>query len=192
VTEAEWQSCVDPQRMLAALEGHATTRQLRLFGCACCRRIWHLISDPRSREAVELGERLADGLVSDEERDRVLLAACDAFQEASEDSPYDEPVADMTSILVCPDVADEHHPFPFDARRVADLAAQMAGSEASYLAGEDLDGAGYENGQAAEALAQCLLLREIVGSPFWSSDGMQQAEPVATPDPARDIGSGSS
>jgi hypothetical protein len=169
VTEAEWQSCVDPQRMLAFLEGRATTRQLRLFACACCRRIWHLISDPRSRKAVEIGEQLADRLVSDEERDRALLAACDAFQEAPEDTPYEEPIADMASILVCPDVADERHPFPFDASRVAELAADMAGSEASYRAGDDVDGSGYETGHAAEELAQCRLLREIVGNPFHSS-----------------------
>lgn len=169
--EAEWQSCIDPQQMLAFLEGRTTTRQLRLFACGCCRRIWHLISDPRSREAVEVGERLADGLGSDEERDRVLLAACDAFQEAPEDTPYDEPIADMVSILVCPDVTDEQHPFPFDARRVAELAADMAGSEASYRVGDDLDGAGYRDGRAAEEVVQCRLLREIVGSLFRSSDG---------------------
>lgn len=171
MTEAEWQSCDDPQRMLAFLEGGATTRQLRLFACACCRRIWRLISDPRSRVAVEVGEQFADGVVSDEERDRILLAACDAFQEASDESPYEEPVADMASILVCPDVADEQHPFPFDARKVADLAAQMAGSEASYCAGDDPDGAGYEKGYAQEQQAQCQVLREIMGSPFGSSGG---------------------
>ena len=171
MTEAEWESCVDPQRMLASLEGRATTRQLRLFACACCRRIWHLLSDPRSQEAVEVGERLAEGLVSDEERDRVLLAACDAFQEAPEDTPYEEPVADMASVLVCPDVTDEQHPFAFDAGRVAESAADMAGSEASYRAGDDLDGAGYQSGRATEELAQCALLREILGNPFRSSHG---------------------
>jgi hypothetical protein len=169
VTKAEWQTCVDPLRMLASLEGHVTTRQLRLFACACCRRIWHLIGDPRSREAVEVAERLADGLVTKEERDRALLAACDAFQEADPDTAYEEPVADMTSILLCPDVADEQHPFPFDARRVAELAADMAGSEGSYRAGDDLDGTGYRQGRAAEELAQCQLLRDIVGSLFRSS-----------------------
>ena len=36
--------------------------------------------------------------------------------------------------LVCPDVAGEHRPVPFGARRVAELAADLAGSEASiYL-----------------------------------------------------------
>ena len=125
---------------------------------------------------MEVGERLADGLVSEEERERVLLAACDAFQEASPDTAYEESVADMASIVVCPDVSDEQHPFPFDARRVAELAADLAGTEASYRAGDDLDGSGDVKGRAAEELAQCRLLREIVGSPVRSWGEQQEAE----------------
>jgi hypothetical protein len=55
----------------AAIE-HAVTvgasdRKLRLFGCACVRQAWHLLDDPRWRDAVETSERYADGEARAEE-----------------------------------------------------------------------------------------------------------------------------
>ena len=41
---------------------------MRLFACACCRRIWHLLDDP-CRRAVEVSERYADRSASDGELD---------------------------------------------------------------------------------------------------------------------------
>src|SRR5437868_5458170 len=73
MTEREWLACADPNLMLTEMSGRVSERKLRLFAAACCRRIWHLLPDRRSRAAVEVAERYADGLAG--ERD---LAAAKA------------------------------------------------------------------------------------------------------------------
>ena len=61
MNEGDWLTCDDTTPMLRFLLEHPTSeRKLRLLACACCRRIWHLLRDPRSREAVEVAERYAD------------------------------------------------------------------------------------------------------------------------------------
>jgi hypothetical protein len=67
MTEREWLDCADPEPMLRLLlESPARSeRKLRLFACACVRRSWASLTDPRSREAVKVAERFADGRASE-------------------------------------------------------------------------------------------------------------------------------
>jgi hypothetical protein len=65
-TEAGWLACTYPGSMLP----HVLTRsarKLRLFAVACCRRVWNLLPDARSRRAVEAAELWADGLLGRKE-----------------------------------------------------------------------------------------------------------------------------
>jgi hypothetical protein len=78
MTEQEWLAFTDPLPMLECLRGTASARKLRLFEVACCRRVWHLLIDDRSRLAVEAAERFADGLVTEEELRHAFSEACDA------------------------------------------------------------------------------------------------------------------
>src|SRR5690348_1969368 len=78
MTEAEWRGCDDPQEMLQSLGDRATERKLRLFLCACCRRVWDLLTDPRSRAAVEAAERYADGRADRRELAAARVAAIGA------------------------------------------------------------------------------------------------------------------
>jgi hypothetical protein len=69
MTEAEWLAWVEPVSMMDILLHNTNERKLRLFAVACCRHIWELLPDERSRHAVELAERFADG-----QADQALLA----------------------------------------------------------------------------------------------------------------------
>ena len=65
--EAEWLTCKDPELMLEFLQEKVSDRKLRLFGCACCHRIWQWIVDEQCRKAVLVAEHFAEGLVTTEE-----------------------------------------------------------------------------------------------------------------------------
>lgn len=83
MTEAEWLEATDPEVMLPMLlEIEPSERKVRLFCCACCRRIWHLFSDDRCRNAVEIAERFADSLASEDE----LIQAGDMADEAADEA----------------------------------------------------------------------------------------------------------
>src|SRR5579883_1976005 len=77
--EKEWLESTDSapslqlHSMLQLLMGKVSDRKLRLFGVACCRRVWHLLSET-SREAVEVTERFADETATDEERESTHTA----------------------------------------------------------------------------------------------------------------------
>lgn len=67
MTEAEWLACDDPDTLLKKARFRNFKRKSRLFAVACCRCIWTHIADVRSRHAVEVAERHADAMATDEE-----------------------------------------------------------------------------------------------------------------------------
>ena len=59
----------------ATRKGILDDRTLRLFACKCVREVWHLLTDKRSRKAVEVAERYAVGEATSEELDAAGAAA---------------------------------------------------------------------------------------------------------------------
>lgn len=60
MTEGEWNTCTDSRPMLKFLQGKASERKLRLFACACCRSVWHLLTET-CHQAVQAAEQYGDG-----------------------------------------------------------------------------------------------------------------------------------
>lgn len=61
MTETEWMRSTDLSAMLEALGGEVSDSKLRLFACACCRRIWDIIDTELHRRTVEYAEWFARG-----------------------------------------------------------------------------------------------------------------------------------
>src|SRR3712207_6019608 len=72
--EDDWAASTAPQTMLSFLRERdlLSERKARLLACAGVRRIWHLLADERSRAAVEVAERYADGWATEAERQAAL------------------------------------------------------------------------------------------------------------------------
>ena len=65
---------------IATRPGVMSDRDLRLFACWCVRQVWHLLTDDRSRNAVEVAEKYAIGEATADD----LAAARDAAWAASD------------------------------------------------------------------------------------------------------------
>src|SRR5262249_46821864 len=62
MNEKKWLSSKSPGPMLGWLkETDFSQRKLRLWVVACCRLHWHRFKDPRSRDAIDVAERFAEG-----------------------------------------------------------------------------------------------------------------------------------
>jgi hypothetical protein len=162
MTEAEWLACHSPKAMLEFLRARVGPRKLRLFAVACCRRVRPLLTDPRSRAAVEVVERYADGRASPEE-------VHDAYQPARAAARAAWAAVDVAG--GDPDAVAAAH----KAAEAARAAAEAACEESAVAAAAVAVAAGctsyagdpaLKDYVAAEHRAQCRLLRCVVGNPF--------------------------
>lgn len=208
MTETEWLTATDPHAMLTFLQPppgnwlkrllgglQFTTpdprfRQLQCFACACCRRLWELLPDARSRTAIEVFENYTVGRANRKELRRAASAAAAAAQEA--DAPR---LATGPRLAAAQARAAEAVAGAFEAREGAHLAANWAREAIRAWA----HAPGWQKGTyvekkwqrkrrakklpppphahqvhegetewQAERQAQCDMLRDIIGNPFQS------------------------
>jgi hypothetical protein len=148
--------CSDGLYARAGLSAHrrkAGRRKLRLFLCACARRVWELIPPGLCRKAVALGERLADG-----EEVAARVAALDFWQDRGALSRRH--AAHAAGVCVEKNLRW--------ASVVGADAAAMAAAWALLEAegGADMRPYDYDRGKRAEERAQAALLREVFGNLF--------------------------
>lgn len=146
MTKVEWDAATDPGLMLAFVRDTLGQRKRRLFGCACCRRVWNQLSDARSRVAVIVAERYAEGEVTEAELE---VAANDA------DSVWISEDTDANGELV--------YPFSAAAYNVAIDHGWWGGAPAFQPPDVIIRAASTD--VVAEGVAQCDLLRDIF-NPF--------------------------
>ena len=70
-------------RAVSPKQGVERDRFARLYACWCVRRVWHLLTDERSRRAVEIAERYATGGATAAELDAAGEAARAAAWDAA-------------------------------------------------------------------------------------------------------------
>jgi len=86
-TILESNSLEDAIWCLRAVEGK--DKEIRLFAVWCARQVQHLIADQRSRDTLDVAERFANGLASEEElNDAASAAARAAAWAAAGDAAY--------------------------------------------------------------------------------------------------------
>lgn len=161
LTEAEWLSAKHPEPMLNALRDRISDRKLRLFACACCRCVPFQLADHRSRQAVEVAERFAEGLSSQAELDHARQEAKLAHFSAAERACYADAweAARRAALFAAKGVA-------YPARKRAARMGEAGRPERTDL--QSVRHAALLNELRVTRQTQADLLREIVGNPFRS------------------------
>jgi hypothetical protein len=156
---------LDPERVLWRPATDDSSR-LWLFGCACCRRVWHLLPEA-SRAAVEIRERFDRGEASEAEREAASESARAARRDARAPFRFAADVDEQAPVTAGAWAAGAAAT-ACSGNWVA--AAKMAARAAACVSDN------YAAGYRQERLAQCGL--------FIASGCAADAEPGTAPDPA--------
>jgi hypothetical protein len=135
--------------MLEFLREKASERKLRLFACACCRRIWRFFpGESRARNAVSVSERFADGLATKTELRIARKQAWGSEWGTALGNAYEAAVE--------------------TARKVADEVCSLVGDGGRdpFLGGCSTDIAAAIRLSSEQSAEQSVLFRDIFGNPF--------------------------
>jgi hypothetical protein len=151
MTERQWCGKVDFDLLINAcewlLEQKKNHRKLRLWACACCRRLGDLLADSRSQNAVAAAERLADGLAGKEEVRKAREAAqrVPRIRQKLRGTPAEWAASAPVFLL---------HPSAAEFSQTATIRAAAALEQGGVTTRD------------AEERVQFALLRDVFGNPF--------------------------
>lgn len=154
MTEADWHSSTDPAAMLAFFQqgGRASDRKLRLWACACVRRVWPLLPQGVTHEAVRLAEQFADGQATARDLGRVRKPGRNPFLHPSNF------VALSLAPVLLPDLSAQA------ASEMAEAITRFVGWECR--GGRPVEYVIHAEAVQAESQAQAALLHDLFGNPF--------------------------
>lgn len=171
MTEQEWLESLNPYQLVEYARAHlsasrtkAGKRRLRLFSCACVRRIWHLLNE-KGQRIIELAERLADGEPAGAEIWATLQRDAEQCSPGWAGVGIDDSIRSALAGAVARG----------SPARMAFLTTMSVASvlgrvshEKRLEAGETLQAAraAWNVAMAKELEAQAILLRDIFGNPF--------------------------
>jgi hypothetical protein len=155
-TEKKWKLCIEPQWMLWFLGEAATARKVRLFICACCRRAWHLVKDKRLKALLPLLEDLADGKLTDREREQA--------REVADSVRYPKPTNAQQCLGI--EFRDAMGKKYYVGAGFGEYSAGLFGEFAACAFGYAAKDSAFGKAKKAERKMQATLVREIFGNPF--------------------------
>jgi hypothetical protein len=154
MTETEWLECSDPEILLAHVRRSGSDRKFRLFACACCRRVVHLVPDPRIQKALAAAEQFADALA---DRETIKQARRDAASALT--SAYGSHGAALAGL--------------WPAARAVELAAMQSIRGNAVVVAEQAAQAGavpyderHLERKRLERTQQSRWMRDVFGNPF--------------------------
>jgi hypothetical protein len=154
MTEAEWKKSRYAGEMLFHLGRKTGKRKRRLFACACVRRAWHLLGDPRSRRAVEVAELFADGLADGRQLAAAHAEADGAGMELNGKCTNEQTRESVMAWKVWKAALAAKHAA---AEKRPDDGAMQHAADANFDRRSNLD---------RENTAQANLVRDLFGNPF--------------------------
>ena len=165
MTEVEWLACANPTPMLWFGADGSGERKTRLFAVACCRRIWNLLLDLRSKSAIEAAEQIAEGLrcSGDPWSDAMNARTIQPTRKAKHAANAAAFSIDGSHLLNLQ--KSQQYKVVFSANVAAWEAAWAVGDE-DWVPADDLTAGRDYNRTEAERTVQARLLRDIFGNPF--------------------------
>ena len=155
MTEAEWLACEDPKQLLRFRAGRKSDRKLRLWACACCRRVAYLMVDEGKR-AIEVAERYADGQTNAAEVTAARAALQPYIHTGSPEAPAWAVLSEKARELA----TEIAWAVPASEARAVEVSIEVSGPDSVSAFGTP------QQARATLNAVSVGLLRDIFGNPF--------------------------